>query len=633
MLSNNNMKSTATLNNAAVVSVLQFVAGTCDAHGNSNYTFVMEPTQRIFEDNCNRCDLMLGQICNVETGQDKARPVTCADFGTVQVKAVEPNVLSLCDGRHRIIRSSLFLCAVRDWCADDSITSEVNGYLVMPNGKPRLDIELDPVSSDTFSAYVNHTNVPSNCNKSMKQDYDRFAELLKSKFGNELRNKLTVSHDLMRKLNALPITIHFNSSESKTSDIFFNANDNRVREDITDFQMVKSFALSHFAEGKEEHSKKTAKNLECLLTPDDKDNTNDYQCHFMACYAIISYSQQRPDKVKLSITGDRVTIGPKNAKNVLLLDYIPKCKSNDGTAALDEMYEAAQAYDRMMHPANHTSELPANVVALLKQFDMLRNSHYAQKTDALIVKYLLYYADNRLSSGGLYNLLLLLLQGTVISNVLGKNGAFGQQAYGAMFDNIQVEDNMDGVLLNRMHEYIRKCQSRRGTHAMPTESDIRRELPTKQFKSSLTPVLKFLLAVDIHVRNHFLTVDYVLGKYLTDEHIIPQHWSSNWLHLASEHTNGADGVDETVTYIGNRMLLESDANIINSNKCFIDKRPQYQSHDTENVNKDVIYNGASLRSEWTLNNVCERSIRITENIIKWLKEDGGYLSSGSESAE
>jgi len=96
------------------------------------------------------------------------------------------------------------------------------------------------------------------------------------------------------------------------------------------------------------------------------------------------------------------------------------------------------------------------------------------------------------------------------------------------------------------------------------------------------------------------------------EHILPQKWQSSYF------PNYSDGeVKELVEHIGNKVPFEKKLNIIASNGYFNKKKQSYKDSKVR-----LVLNLYSQHSEWGLDEIRERDIRITDELIALLNEWG-----------
>jgi len=105
--------------------------------------------------------------------------------------------------------------------------------------------------------------------------------------------------------------------------------------------------------------------------------------------------------------------------------------------------------------------------------------------------------------------------------------------------------------------------------------------------------------------------DEVLPDKWEIEHILPQKWQANYfLHLSD------DIVKEKIEHLGNKIPFEKKLNIVAGNGYFGKKKKQYEE-STISITREM----AKLSSDdWTLDNIAERDIRVSDKINAVLKK-------------
>ena len=96
------------------------------------------------------------------------------------------------------------------------------------------------------------------------------------------------------------------------------------------------------------------------------------------------------------------------------------------------------------------------------------------------------------------------------------------------------------------------------------------------------------------------------------EHILPQKWQSSYF------PSNSDGeVKELVEHIGNKIPFEKKLNIIASNGYFKKKQESYQKSKVQ-----LLLNLSNQHNDWGLNEIRERDIRISDELLIILNEWG-----------
>ncbi|OES44592.1 DUF262 domain-containing protein [Domibacillus iocasae] len=96
------------------------------------------------------------------------------------------------------------------------------------------------------------------------------------------------------------------------------------------------------------------------------------------------------------------------------------------------------------------------------------------------------------------------------------------------------------------------------------------------------------------------------------EHILPQKWQSSYF------PNNSDGeVKELVEHIGNKIPFEKKLNIIASNGYFKKKQESYKKSKVQSL-LDL----SNQHNDWGLNEIRERDIRISDEVLITLRDWG-----------
>lgn len=105
-------------------------------------------------------------------------------------------------------------------------------------------------------------------------------------------------------------------------------------------------------------------------------------------------------------------------------------------------------------------------------------------------------------------------------------------------------------------------------------------------------------------QNHLLPTNWQI------EHILPQNWQKTFFPNVAD-----DVVENQVEHIGNKTPFERRLNIIASDGYFKRKQSEYSKSNIE-VTKILV---TSTTSDWTLDNIEQRDIIVTEDITNTLK--------------
>lgn len=96
------------------------------------------------------------------------------------------------------------------------------------------------------------------------------------------------------------------------------------------------------------------------------------------------------------------------------------------------------------------------------------------------------------------------------------------------------------------------------------------------------------------------------------EHILPQKWQSSYFSTSSDSE-----VKELVEHIGNKIPFEKKLNIIASNGYFAKKKESYSKSKVE-----ILLELSQNHTDWGLDEIRERDIRISDELVKLLNEWG-----------
>lgn len=96
------------------------------------------------------------------------------------------------------------------------------------------------------------------------------------------------------------------------------------------------------------------------------------------------------------------------------------------------------------------------------------------------------------------------------------------------------------------------------------------------------------------------------------EHILPQKWQSSYFPSNTERE-----VKELVEHIGNKVPFEKKLNIIASNGYFKKKQDSYKQSKVQ-----LLLDLSSQNNEWGLNEIRERDIRISDEVLIIFKDWG-----------
>ena len=96
------------------------------------------------------------------------------------------------------------------------------------------------------------------------------------------------------------------------------------------------------------------------------------------------------------------------------------------------------------------------------------------------------------------------------------------------------------------------------------------------------------------------------------EHILPQKWQNSFFPDNSERE-----VRDLIEHIGNKIPFEKKLNIIASNGYFAKKKESYQKSSIT-----LVQDLAKDKSDWKLDEIRERDIRIADELINLLSSWG-----------
>lgn len=93
------------------------------------------------------------------------------------------------------------------------------------------------------------------------------------------------------------------------------------------------------------------------------------------------------------------------------------------------------------------------------------------------------------------------------------------------------------------------------------------------------------------------------------EHIFPQKWQTTYFPDVS-----VEVIQEKIEHIGNKLPFEKKLNIIAGNGYFSKKKHEYSMSNIE-ITKKI---GLTQSNDWTLDNITERDLKVSERIIEIL---------------
>ena len=104
------------------------------------------------------------------------------------------------------------------------------------------------------------------------------------------------------------------------------------------------------------------------------------------------------------------------------------------------------------------------------------------------------------------------------------------------------------------------------------------------------------------------------------EHILPQKWQTSYFPSTSDKE-----VKELVEHIGNKIPFEKKLNIIASNGYFQKKQESYAQSKV-----GILLELSEANNDWGLDEIRERDIRISDELVELLKEWGLNQVDGNE---
>jgi hypothetical protein len=158
--------------------------------------------------------------------------------------------------------------------------------------------------------------------------------------------------------------------------------------------------------------------------------------------------------------------------------------------------------------------------------------------------------------------------------------------------------------------------------------------------TSDTPVFEFkdidTVQLETHIQNPNRNVVRMLLKILAYqeqdellpdrweiEHIFPQKWQTNYFTDIPEAT-----IKEKIEHIGNKLPFEKKLNIVAGNGYFGKKKKEY----TESKIAITKAMGTSEVTEWDLDSIMKRNIRVSDSVIEILKIwNDAYLNISTDS--
>ena len=113
--------------------------------------------------------------------------------------------------------------------------------------------------------------------------------------------------------------------------------------------------------------------------------------------------------------------------------------------------------------------------------------------------------------------------------------------------------------------------------------------------------------------------DKLLPEKWEIEHILPKKWQDNYFMDIPDEV-----VSEKIEHLGNKIPFEKRLNIIAGNGYFKKKQKEYEKSEIT-ITIDM---ASSQISEWNLDNIAERDIRVSDEIMNVLKRwDNEYKNS------
>ncbi len=114
--------------------------------------------------------------------------------------------------------------------------------------------------------------------------------------------------------------------------------------------------------------------------------------------------------------------------------------------------------------------------------------------------------------------------------------------------------------------------------------------------------------------------DTLLPEKWEIEHILPQKWQTSYFPSTSDKE-----VKELVEHIGNKIPFEKKLNIIASNGYFQKKQESYAQSKV-----GILLEISEANNDWGLDEIRERDIRISDELVELLKEWGLNQVDGNE---
>lgn len=117
--------------------------------------------------------------------------------------------------------------------------------------------------------------------------------------------------------------------------------------------------------------------------------------------------------------------------------------------------------------------------------------------------------------------------------------------------------------------------------------------------------------------------DTLLPEKWEIEHILPQKWQTSYFPSTSDKSDKE--VKELVEHIGNKIPFEKKLNIIASNGYFQKKQESYAQSKV-----GILLELSEANNDWGLDEIRERDIRISDELVELLKEWGLNQVDGNE---
>ena len=122
----------------------------------------------------------------------------------------------------------------------------------------------------------------------------------------------------------------------------------------------------------------------------------------------------------------------------------------------------------------------------------------------------------------------------------------------------------------------------------------------------------------------YLVQDNLLPERWEIEHIFPQKWQTAYFPDVSSET-----IQEKIEHIGNKLPFEKKLNIIAGNGYFAKKKNEYLQSQIE-ITKQL---GLTSTKEWTLDNITERDLKVSEKIMNTLSNWNNEYNNVPNSAD